>query len=190
MEIKDFMEAVNYRFEGVGGYTWNSYGKDCYYLDYNDVNKNVSASLVYSTSNMEVMEFTVCDYIKNLAFRWINSDYEHRHMAEIKYRGIVDEAWDDPHTLWTPMNETNILSIAKLIISSSSYDHTSYKDVDKMVSVDIDLEEDEWYVLMLAAHNANVTLNEFVNRILRDHIEKLTLKDEIHGSCQDDSTPA
>ena len=40
------------------------------------------------------------------------------------------------------------------------------------VSIEIELEEREWYQLMLLAHEQDITLNQLVEKILQQFIEK------------------
>jgi predicted HicB family RNase H-like nuclease len=44
---------------------------------------------------------------------------------------------------------------------------------DNRVSIEIDLEEEMLYQLMLLAHEQDITLNQLVEQILREHIARL-----------------
>lgn len=43
---------------------------------------------------------------------------------------------------------------------------------DNRVSIEIDLEQELLYKLMLLAHEQDITLNQLVENILREYIEK------------------
>ena len=43
---------------------------------------------------------------------------------------------------------------------------------DNRVTIKIDLEEDVLYQLMLRAHEQDITLNQMVERILREYIDE------------------
>ena len=43
---------------------------------------------------------------------------------------------------------------------------------DNRVSIEVDLTDEEWYTLMKLAHEQDITLNQLVENILREYIEK------------------
>ena len=43
---------------------------------------------------------------------------------------------------------------------------------DNRVTIELDLEEDLLYQLMLRAHEQDITLNQLVERILREYIDE------------------
>lgn len=45
---------------------------------------------------------------------------------------------------------------------------------DNRVTIEIDLEEDLLYQLMLRAHEHDITLNQLIEKILREFIDKET----------------
>ena len=45
---------------------------------------------------------------------------------------------------------------------------------DNRVTIEIDLEEDLLYQLMLQAHEHDITLNQMIEKILREFIDKET----------------
>jgi predicted HicB family RNase H-like nuclease len=45
---------------------------------------------------------------------------------------------------------------------------------DNRVTIEIDLDEDLLYQLMLRAHEHDITLNQMIERILREYIDKET----------------
>ena len=49
---------------------------------------------------------------------------------------------------------------------------------DNRVSIEVDLTDDEWYSLMKIAHEQDITLNQLVENILREFIEKEKSKNE------------
>jgi predicted HicB family RNase H-like nuclease len=49
---------------------------------------------------------------------------------------------------------------------------------DNRVSIELDLENDLLFELMLQAHKQDITLNQLVENILREFIEKEKLKNE------------
>jgi predicted HicB family RNase H-like nuclease len=45
---------------------------------------------------------------------------------------------------------------------------------DNRVTIEIDLDEDLLYQLMLKAHEHDITLNQMIERILREYLDKET----------------
>ena len=45
---------------------------------------------------------------------------------------------------------------------------------DNRVTIEIDLEEDLLYQLMLQAHEHDITLNQMIEKILREYLDKET----------------
>lgn len=45
---------------------------------------------------------------------------------------------------------------------------------DNRVTIEIDLDEDLLYQLMLKAHEHDITLNQMIEKILREYLEKET----------------
>ncbi len=43
---------------------------------------------------------------------------------------------------------------------------------DRRATVEVDLEDHEWYELMKIAHERDITLNQLVEQILRDFIQE------------------
>lgn len=44
---------------------------------------------------------------------------------------------------------------------------------EKFVAVQIDLPKEDLYLLMLKAHEADMTLNAFVNKLLKTYLDKM-----------------
>lgn len=53
---------------------------------------------------------------------------------------------------------------------------------DNRVTVEIDLEDDLLFKLMLMAHEQDITLNQLVEKILQEFIERETTKQKEQGS--------
>jgi predicted HicB family RNase H-like nuclease len=45
---------------------------------------------------------------------------------------------------------------------------------DNRVTIEIDLDEDLLYQLMLKAHEHDITLNQMIEKILREHLDRET----------------
>jgi hypothetical protein len=111
--IKDFMECVKYKLDDGGKYGWDCYGFGSFSLDFYN-HKKGSVSIVFDTKDQTVYELSVCDYVKNVAFKWINKNFIEKHNRELKKRGYKeDQAWDEVN--YQLVNIEQIIKIAKTI---------------------------------------------------------------------------
>lgn len=165
LTIKDWMEAVNFRITEGGDYGWQCYGYDSYDLSsWDGDHDGVSSNIVFDTRTQEVYEVTVCDFKNERAYRLINPDYLKVHDAEAKNRGVeVDEAWDTVKFNDLEIDE-DMLSKLKAIMN--------YEEYDTRISVPIELPDDELFQFMKMAHEQDITLNQLVERALKEAIEQ------------------
>ena len=168
--LKDFMEAVGYRITEGSNYGWYCYGGNAYTLDsWNGDQDGHSASIVFDTKTQEVYEVSVYDYTRNRAYRMINPAYKDAHTAECNNRSIIDEAWEMDDG--TPVKFIDLETEEDFIEKLSAI--VAGEDYDTRVQLPLNLEKDKLYELMLIAHERDMTLNELVEEVLRQEIERL-----------------
>ena len=175
--LKDFMETVNYKISEGSDYLWNCYGENSYRLDsWNGENDGYSASIVFDTKTQVVYETTAYDYQHDRAYRMINSDYVKKHNKEGKKCGVnVKQAWDDIDYVDLEVEE-DFLEKLKSIVSG--------KDYDTRVLIPIDMTEVQFALIARAAHEADITVNEFFERALTEYVkENHKLKEQNDTDC-------
>ena len=162
MNIEDFMKAVQYRITGGEPYCWTSFGPDARYLNADD--DDYGSGTVYDSRTQVIYAAEVHDHVLENSYRWINPAYAEAHDREAKERGVdISQAWD--HVRFTNLDsEQDFLTKCRAIVAGESY--------DTRVSVPIELEDDELFQLMKLAHERDVTLNQLVERILTEVIQK------------------
>jgi len=162
--IRDFMETVNYRITEGDSYGWQCFGPDAYSMSYwNGDFDGHSVSMVFDTKTQTVYIMEVCDYQKNRAYRWINPDYRQAHDSEGESRSVKDLAWDD--LPWTDLEvPEDFLTKAGAIVRGENY--------DTRVQVPIDLSDEELFRLMKMAHDKDITLNQLVEQVLNEAINR------------------
>lgn len=166
--LKEFMEVVDYRITEGSDYTWSCFGDDAqpYCLSaWNGDQDGWSFNITFDTGTQEVYLVESCDYRRGRAYRLINPDYknayfEYANQHNSKYRDI---AWDGID--YTDLEEDDDWIQKALAIRND-------EDYDTRVSVPLELPDDELFQLMKLAHEKDVTLNELVERILREEIDK------------------
>jgi hypothetical protein len=165
ISLKQFMETVNYRITEGSDYGWQCYGHDAYMLDsWNGEQDGHSLTIIFDTKTQEVYEIQAHDYVHNRAYRLINSDYAKKNKKEAKKRNVSrKEAWDDVDYVDLETDE-DFLEKAQAIVNGTDY--------DTRVQVPLELDDDTMFQMMRMAHERDLTLNEFVEDLLREFLKK------------------
>lgn len=164
--LKDFMETVDYKVTEGSEYCWDCYGSDAYRLDsWNQDQDGHTVSIVFDTRTHVVYEASAYDYTRERAYRLINPDFKDAHFVESSARGVIEnQAWDDVNYVDLETDE-DFLEKAQAIVLG--------KDYDTRVQVPLDLSDDLMFKLMTKAHEADMTFNQFVEKVLRDDIDRI-----------------
>lgn len=165
--LKEFMEVVDYRITEGDDYTWRCFGEASkpYSLSaWNGDHNGWSFNITFDTGTQEVYLVEACDYKNQRAYRRINPDYEqgYRKYARRENSAYIDQAWDDVNFVDLE-NDDDWFQKALSIVAGEDY--------DTRVSIPIDLPEQELMVLFKAAHERDMTFNEFVEDVLRAALE-------------------
>ena len=161
--IEDFVQAVNYKITGGSDYQWHCFGHNARWLDSEHIT-TYTANIVFDTENQTVYQADVCDYVNTRAYRWEHPDYADAHANEAKTRNVNGvEAWENVNYTLLEVEE-DFLKKCTAIASGES-------DYDTKISVPLTLNDSEMLILMTLAHEADVTLNQYVEKILRKMID-------------------
>jgi hypothetical protein len=162
--MKEWMEIVDYRITEGCEYCWECYGNKAYQLDsWNGDQDGFSFCIIFDTYDQTVYEVQAHDYTNQRAYRMINEDYAKKMRKESKRRNIdKDEAWDDVRYTTLEVDDDFIQKC--LAIKAG-------EDYDTRVSVPIDLDDSTIFQMMKMAHERDITLNEFVEDMLRQYID-------------------
>ncbi len=162
--IKDFMEIVNYRISEGSVYGWGCYGSNAYMLDSwsGDNDGGHSVGIVFDTKDQLVYEATVCDYLNQRAYRWLNPDFKDAYDLEARSHGPrAKQAWDDIDYITLEVVD-DFIDKAVAIVEGTPYDTS--------VKIPLELDDDEIFQLMKLAHEQDITLNQLVAKILTNSI--------------------
>jgi hypothetical protein len=159
------MEIVDYRITEGSAYGWSCYGEHPFALDsWKDHWEKNSVSIVFDTKTQTVYEATACDYQNNRAYRLINPDHVQAIQQETERRGLnYKSAWDDVEFVDLDTDQ-DFLEKARAIFLGQDY--------DTRVQVPLELDDATLFQLMKLAHESDVTLNQKVEEILREVIER------------------
>lgn len=172
--LKEYLEAVNFQITGGSEYQWDCYGDNARYLDSTD-NESLgtySINAIFDSVDQTVYAVELWDYVNNREYRWIHPNYKDRHNDEAKSRDIdIKESLDDRDYIEIEIPE-DILEKINAVVNGKEY--------DTRIKVPLTLPDDSLFQLMKLAHEQDVTLNQFVENMLKDAIknEKL-LKDTV-----------
>jgi hypothetical protein len=163
--MKEFMELVEYRITEGSDYGWQCYGSDAYMLDsWNGEQDGHSFTIIFDTKDQTVYEVQAHDYVHNRAYRMINEDFAKKNRKEAKRRDIDrHEAWDDVDYVDLDVDD-DFFQKALAIREGEDY--------DTRVSVPLELDDATMFQMMRMAHERDLTLNEFVEDVLRQAIEE------------------
>lgn len=177
--LKDFMEVVDYKITEGSEYCWQCFGPNAYRLDsWNQDQEGHTVSIVFDTRTHEVYEASAYDYKRNRAYRLINPDYKFGHDDEAAGRGVdIKQAWDDVNYVDLETDE-DFLDKARSIVADEDY--------DTRVEVPLTLPDDSLFDLMKLAHEADMSLNQYVEQLLRHAIENHQLAKELDDIRIDD----
>ena len=164
--MKEWMELVDYKITEGSDYGWSCYGPNAYTLDsWNGVHGvgGYSFSIVFSTKTQKVYEVSMCDYTNDRAYRMINPKNQKKHEKESLERGVnLNEAWDYVDYIDLEVID-DFIQKALAIRAGEEYDTS--------VSIPLDLPDDLLIFAFKAAHEQNITFNEYVNNALRSLID-------------------
>ena len=166
LNLKDFMTAVGYRITEGSEFCWDCYGNKAYSLDsWNGDVDGYSATVIFDTATQVVYEMQVNDYRNNRAYRLMNPEFKTAYIEEARRQNCPhDEAWDD--VSYTDLDvDADFLEKLTAIMNGQPY--------DERVQVEFDLPEEDQLTLMRMAHEADLTLNEFVALILSRELDRL-----------------
>ena len=149
--LKEFMEVADYRITEGGDYF--AYGGAYALSSWNGDQDGYSIEIIFSPRTQEVYEVQACDYKHNRAYRLVHGDYRDEK--------LVEEAWDN--TNWIDLeSDDDWIQKAQSIVAGEDY--------DTRVSIPIDLPDSELMALFKAAHEADMTFNDFVEQVLREKL--------------------
>lgn len=169
--LKDFMEAIQYQITDGSAYMWNCYGPNARSLDYWNGKtgpEGRTVTVIFDTETQFVYQMEAWDQSTDAAYRWIHPGYIEGNAAEAKRRGIDFEESFDGNKFTDLEVVEDILEKAAAMVAGEEYD-------DRVV-VPLSLSDDEKHMLMELAHEADLSLNQYVEHILRLEIERLQVE--------------
>jgi hypothetical protein len=163
--MKEWMELVGYRITEGSDYMWQCYGSNAYALDsWNGEQDGHSFTIIFDTRDQTVYEVQAHDYVHDRAYRMINEDFQKKNRKEAKKRDIdKDNAWDDVNYIDLDVDDDFFQKCLAI---------REGEDYDTRVSVPMDFSDEELLTYMKLAHDLDITLNQLVERALREALDR------------------
>ena len=164
IQLKTFMELINYRITEGDKFQWNCYGENAYNLtSWNGLHSKDgwSANIVFDTNTQIVYEVDVCDYTHDRSYRLINPEYVDAYAHERDTEGLDDTAWDEVKYIDLTV-EHDWLEKAQAIISNEKY--------DTRIQMEVEFSDDDLFEYMKLAHKLDITFNQLIEKALREVI--------------------
>jgi hypothetical protein len=170
--LKEWMEIVDYKITEGSDFGWQCYGRDVHMLDsWNGEQDGHGFTVIFDTKTQVVYEVQAHDYVHNRAYRMINEDFQKKAKKEARKRDVNrNMAWDDVDYVDLEVDDDFIQKCLSI---------KAGENYDTRVSVPLELGDDEMFELMKMAHEQDVTLNQFVEQLLRRVIEQESLRKEL-----------
>lgn len=123
MNLKDVLEAANYRISEGSEYLWKCY-PDARFLDFSSHSGEITVSVAFSTVDQTVYEVIAeimrTDYPSQM-YRWINPDFVDAYLAECDERKIDPQvAFDDVYYVDIESDKNMLVMVNTAIIQTNS----------------------------------------------------------------------
>ena len=157
------METVDYRITEGSDFGWRCFGPNTYCLDsWNGEQDGYSVGIIFDTKNQTVYKFEAHDYSKENSYRWVHPDWREIYNNDAKNRGVDNkQAYDDVDFIDLEVAE-DMLEKVKAIVNGEDY--------DTRIQVPLDLPDSLLNKLFRLAHEQDVTLNEYIETILKTEL--------------------
>ena len=163
INLKQWMETVDYRITEGSNYGWSCYGPNAYSLDSWDGDYDgCSFGIIFDTKTQTVYQVEAHDYEKKRSYRLVNPDYYQALRDEANSRGVEHLAWDN-----VPYTDLDVdqdwLTKARAIFLGEDY--------DDRVSITVEFSDEELLEFMKMAHDRDITFNQLIEQALTEAIK-------------------
>jgi len=170
MQIKDFLDTINYQITEGSQYQWDCFGYNAFCLDHWDGERDgVSLSMIFDKLDQTVYQVDAHDYKNHRSYRWTNPTHVEAFKAAVAQSSMPDQAYDDVPYIDLE-SEADWLEKARAIFLGEPY--------DTRVSIAVDFTDEELLTYMKAAHDRDITFNQFVEEALTEAFKAYELDPE------------
>jgi len=161
MHLNEVNVALDSRIVDGSEYQWTCWDNGRF-LNYESEYADVS--IVFNSTNQVVYEANIYSKQDEKSHRWLNPEYKDAYLKEAKERNVDPNiAYDEVKFVDLDVSE-DWLEKANAIFNGRPY--------DSRIQVPLDLDDDILFQLCLEAHKHDITLNQMVEKVLREVIDK------------------
>lgn len=165
MKINQYINAINYRIGEGSAYTWNCFGNNARYMDYdNEDTQDCYITCVFDHKTQNVYSVEFHDNSTRIAYRWIDPLYKELYAREQEEHGYTDETEYESIKIVNIETEDDILDKIECFLLASRY--------DTRIKVPLDMDDALLFDLMKMAHERDITLNQLIGNVIEQSIEK------------------
>jgi hypothetical protein len=164
--VKDFLEVIDYKITEGSEYLWDCYGINVHRLEHQGENIHTgnTVSCIFDTKNQMIYELQAWDNSNDRIYRWIHPDYIKAHEKCCEEHNVdMKNALDNINFIDLEVEE-DILEKSKSIFNNQSY--------DERIMISIEMTDSELAKVARAAHELNITLNDFFEKALIDFVKQ------------------
>ena len=155
LDLREFMELVNYKITEGSAYYTNVPG--LYMLSsWNGEQEGYSFNIAYNPDNQRVYLVEAHDFKNQRAYR------------------LIDPALGVDNVAWEGVNYVDLESDDDFFQKALAI--KAGEDYDTRVVIPLDFPKDELLVLFQLAHEADMTFNDYVEKVVRDYVDRASLK--------------
>ncbi len=163
MKIEDYLKATQHQITGGSEYLWDCFGPDARYLDCDRENE-YGTNIVFDSKTFDVYTCEFWDYVNNRQYRWINPEHIDAFKEACKEHGVDFQGSLDDSKFTDLEVEDDILEKITDMVNGEEYDNR--------VKVPLDIPDEDLLKYMIAAHERDMTFNEFIEEALRHAVDE------------------
>jgi hypothetical protein len=161
--LKEFLEAIQYKITEGSDHNWLSFGPDAHQLDsWNGDHNGYTACCIFDKKNQQVYSLELWDYERDRYYRWVQPEYLDAYKKDHKQHGAPFEMAGEHVFTDLDVVDDILEKIAKCV---------NGEEYDTRVQVPIDIPDEDLLVYFKAAHERDMTFNQFVEEALRSAME-------------------
>jgi predicted HicB family RNase H-like nuclease len=167
MTLQVLLETFEHKINDGAEYLWPCF-PDARFLNFSSEFAHVS--VVHSTTDQTVYQVEVSANPDSWdedqpAFRWTNPNFLQVFLDECKNRGI------DSHVAWDEIKYTDVEDVEMFLsFAEDMFEGIPYEGKTK---IKVELPDRILLKLALAAHEKDITLNEYVNYVFKQELDRM-----------------
>ena len=173
IHLKEFLEAIQYRITEGSDYTWTCFGDNAHQLDsWNGSHEGYTACVIFDKGTQQVYSMELWDYSKERFYRWTEPEYIDALKQSYKQVGSDYKVACDSGDYIDLEVPEDILDKITCIVKGQEY--------DDRIKVPVDFTDEELLRYFKAAHERDMTFNQFVELALQEAINEYNLDPEAY----------